>query len=92
MPDAEEISLGLIVESSSGKILGAQAVGKEGAAWRINLFALAIHGGMTLYDIMDTEFAYNPPMYDPVSQVAEIALKRLRLPTKECKKIFFPVV
>jgi len=95
MPDAEEISIGVIVESSSGKILGAQAAGKEGAAWRINLFALAIHGGMTLYDIMDTELAYNPPvsqMYDPVSQVAEIALKRLRLPTKECKKIFFPVV
>ncbi len=94
MPDAEEISLGVIVESGSGKILGAQAVGKEGAAWRINLFALAIHGGMTLYDIMDTELAYNPPvsqMYDPVSQVAEIALKRLKLPPKQCEKIFFPV-
>ena len=94
MPDAEEISIGVIVESGSGKILGAQAVGKEGAAWRINLFALAIHGNMTLYDIMDTELAYNPPvsqMYDPVSQVAEIALKRLKLPPKQCEKIFFPV-
>ncbi len=94
MPDAEKISLGVIVESSSGKILGAQAVGKEGAAWRINLFALAIHGGMTLYDIVDAELAYNPPvsqMYDPISQVAEIALKRLKLPPKECEKIFFPV-
>ena len=94
MPDAEEISLGVIVESGTGKILGAQAVGKEGAAWRINLFALAIHGNMTLYDIMDTELAYNPPvsqMYDPVSQVAEIALKRLKLPPKQCEKIFFPV-
>jgi NADH oxidase (H2O2-forming) len=93
MPDAEEISLGVIVELGSGKILGAQAVVKEGAAWRINLFALAIHGGMTLYDIMDAELAYNPPvsqMYDPVSQVAEIALKRLKLPTKQCEKIFFP--
>ncbi|MBU4389107.1 MAG: FAD-dependent oxidoreductase [Proteobacteria bacterium] len=94
MPDAEEISLGVIAESGSGKILGAQAIGKEGAAWRINLFALAIHGGMTLYDIMDAELAYNPPvsqMYDPVSQVAEIALKRLKLPPKQCEKIFFPV-
>ncbi len=94
MPDAEEISLGVIVESGSGKILGAQAVGKQGAAWRINLFALAIHGGMTLYDIMDAELAYNPPvsqMYDPISQVAEIALKRLKLPPKQCEKIFFPV-
>ncbi len=94
MPDVEEISLGVIVESGSGKILGAQAVGKQGAAWRINLFALSIHGNMTLYDMMDTELAYNPPvsqMYDPVSQVAEIALKRLKLPPKQCEKIFFPV-
>ena len=94
MPGAEEISLGVIVESGSGKILGAQAVGKEGAAWRINLFALAIHGGMTLYDVMDTELAYNPPvsqMYDPISQVVEIALKRLKLSPKQCEKIFFPV-
>jgi hypothetical protein len=29
-------------------------------------------------------------MYDPISQVAEIALKRLKLPPKECEKIFFP--
>ncbi len=49
---------------------------------------------MTLYDIVDAELAYNPPvsqMYDPISQVAEIALKRLKLPPKECEKIFFPV-
>jgi NADH oxidase (H2O2-forming) len=93
MPAAKEMNLRVIVDSSDGRILGAQAVGKEGAGWRINIFALAIHGGMTLYDIMDTELSYNPPvsqMYDPISQVAEVALKRLRLPPKECDKVFFP--
>lgn len=93
MPGSKEMSLRVIADATDGKILGAQAVGEEGAGWRINLFALAIHGGMTLYDMIDAELSYNPPvsqMYDPVSQVAEIALKRLGLPPKECNNVFFP--
>jgi NADH oxidase (H2O2-forming) len=93
MPDTKEINLRVIVDVKDGKILGAQAVGEEGAAWRINIFALAIHGGMTLYDLMDAELSYNPPisqMYDPISQVAEIGLKRLKLAPKECEKVFSP--
>lgn len=93
MPGCSTINLRVIVDASSGRILGAQAIGEQGAAWRINLFALAIHGGMTLYDLLDTELSYNPPfsqMYDPVIQLAEIGLKRLRLPPKECTEAFFP--
>ena len=93
MPGAKEITLRVIVDPKDGKILGAQAVGEEGAGWRINLFALAIHGNMTLYDLMDAELSYNPPvsqMYDPISQVAEVGLKRLRLLPRECEKVFFP--
>ncbi|MGA1866047.1 MAG: FAD-dependent oxidoreductase, partial [Thermoplasmatota archaeon] len=93
MPGCSSINLRVIVETSSGKILGAQAIGAQGAAWRINLFALAIHGGMTLYDLLDSELSYNPPasqMYDPIIQLAEIGLKRLRLPPKECTQGFFP--
>jgi NADH oxidase (H2O2-forming) len=93
MPTSKDINLRVVVNASDGKILGAQAVGEEGAGWRINLFALAIHGGMTLYDLMDAELSYNPPvsqMYDPVSQLAEVALKRLGLPPRECKNAFFP--
>jgi NADPH-dependent 2,4-dienoyl-CoA reductase/sulfur reductase-like enzyme len=92
MPDAKEINLRVIVDAKDGKILGAQAIGEQGAGWRINLFALAIHGHMSLYDLMDAELSYNPPisqMYDPISQVAEIGLKRLRLGPKECEKVFF---
>jgi NADH oxidase (H2O2-forming) len=93
MPDAKEITLTVIVNKKDGKILGAQAVGEEGAGWRINLFALAIQGRMTLYDLMDAELSYNPPvsqMYDPISQVADIGLKRLKFPPKECETVFFP--
>ena len=93
MPDCTEIHLRVILDRKCGKILGAQAIGEEGAGWRINLFALAIHGEMTLYDLLDTELAYNPPvsqMYDPITQLAEIGLKRLRLPPRECTNSFFP--
>ena len=93
MPGAKEITLRVIADAKDGTLLGAQAVGEEGAGWRINLFALAIHGKMTLYDLMDAELSYNPPisqMFDPISQVAEIGLKRLRLGPKECEKVFFP--
>jgi len=93
MPECSTINLRVIVDRSCGKILGAQAVGEQGAAWRINIFALAIHGGMTLYDLLDTELSYNPPvsqMYDPITQLAEIGLKRLKLPPKECVEPFFP--
>ncbi|MGA1793484.1 MAG: FAD-dependent oxidoreductase [Thermoplasmatota archaeon] len=93
MPECTTINLRVIVDRSCGKILGAQAIGEQGAAWRINIFALAIHGGMTLYDLLDTELSYNPPvsqMYDPITQLAEIGLKRLKLPPKECVDPFFP--
>jgi NADH oxidase (H2O2-forming) len=93
MPDAKLIHIRIIVNAGDGRILGAQAVGEEGAAWRINLCALAIHGKMTLHDLMNAELSYNPPvsqMYDPISQVAEIGIKRLKLTPEECKRVFFP--
>jgi len=93
MPDGKEIELRVVVDSKDGRILGAQAVGAEGAGWRINIFALAIHGGMTLYDLMDAELSYSPPasqMYDPISQLAEVGLKRLRFSPRECRKVFLP--
>jgi len=93
MKDCHTINLRAVVERGSGRILGAQAIGEDGAGWRINIFALAIHGNMTLHDLLDTELAYNPPlsqMYDPITQLAEIGLKRLRLPPRECTETFFP--
>jgi len=93
IPDGKEMNLRVVVDSKDGRILGAQGVGEEGAGWRINIFALAIHGGMTLYDLMDAELSYSPPvsqMYDPISLLAEIGLKRLRFPPRECRKVFLP--
>jgi NADH oxidase (H2O2-forming) len=94
IPGNTEISLRVVCDERDGRILGFQAIGHEGAGWRANVFALAIQGGMTLLDIMDAELSYNPPvsqMYDPIYQLAEIALKRLRLEPKAPSEVFFPL-
>jgi NADH oxidase (H2O2-forming) len=93
IPGTKEIHLRVIVDVACGKILGAQAIGEEGAGWRVNIFALAIHGNMTLYDLVDAELSYYPgvsQMYDPIAQVVEIGLKRLKLSARECSTVFFP--
>ncbi len=82
MPGATRLVLRIVVDGVDGRILGAQAIGEQGAAWRVNVLALAISAGLTVRDIADAEFSYCPPVsdvYDPLSQVAEIAIKRLKL-------------
>jgi NADPH-dependent 2,4-dienoyl-CoA reductase/sulfur reductase-like enzyme len=91
IPGATDVHLRIIVDTETKKILGAQAIAEEGAASRVNIFALAIHGNMSLYDLIDTELSYFPrvsQMYDPIAQVVEIALKRLKMGPKECAEVF----
>jgi NADH oxidase (H2O2-forming) len=91
IPGAKEINLRIVVEEDTGKILGAQAVGEEGAGARINVIALAIQAGMNLYDLLDAELSYYPKvsqMYDPLTQLAEVAMKRLRMDPKPCRERF----
>ncbi|MDO9538020.1 MAG: FAD-dependent oxidoreductase [Thermoplasmata archaeon] len=75
-----ELSLRLVVDGDTGKILGGQAIGKEGAAWRINVIGIMASKGMTIFDLQDTEFAYCPPVsdvFDLLSRAADIAVKRI---------------
>jgi NADPH-dependent 2,4-dienoyl-CoA reductase/sulfur reductase-like enzyme len=59
-PGAESMSLKLVFASDTGKILGAQAVGKDGVDKRIDVIATAIYGGLTVSDLMNLELAYAP--------------------------------
>src|SRR5699024_2245770 len=60
----------LIFDKESGRIYGAQAVGKDGADKRIDVIATAMKGGLTVMDLSDLELAYAPPYSsakDPVN-------------------------
>lgn len=64
-PDAEHVSLMLIWDRKTGKILGAQVAGKDGADKRIDVIATAIAGGMTIDDLAELDLAYAPPFNSP---------------------------
>lgn len=59
-PGAERVSLKLLFDPESGKLLGAQGVGFDGVDKRIDVIATAIFAGLTVDDLMDLELAYAP--------------------------------
>ncbi|AGT32389.1 CoA-disulfide reductase [Geobacillus genomosp. 3] len=75
-PNAETMTFKLIFDRETGRIYGAQVVGKEGADKRIDVIATAIKGGLTVRDIPDLELAYAPPFSsakDPVNMAGYVA-------------------
>ena len=61
MPDAAPMHFKLLFEVPTGKILGAQAIGKGDVTKRIDTVATAIKFGGTVEDLKDLEFSYAPP-------------------------------
>ncbi|WP_042278094.1 FAD-dependent oxidoreductase [[Clostridium] dakarense] len=61
MPDASPMHFKLIYEVPTGRILGAQAIGKGTADKRIDVIATVIKFGGTLDDLTDLELCYAPP-------------------------------
>lgn len=61
MPDAAPMHFKLLFEVPTGKILGAQAIGKGDVTKRIDIIATVIKFGGTVEDLKDLEFSYAPP-------------------------------
>lgn len=71
-PGATQTSFKMLFDPNTGKILGAQGVGKDGIDKRIDLIANSIKAGFTVYDLQDTEVCYAPPYNsakDPVNMM-----------------------
>lgn len=60
-PGAKPLTLKIVWEPQSGRLLGAQASGFEGIDKRLDVLATAILGGMTVDDLCHLELAYAPP-------------------------------
>lgn len=74
-PGAMPLTIKLVYKKD-GTILGAQAVGVEGADKRIDVIATAIKGGLKIFDLPDLELAYAPPFgsaKDPVNIAGYVA-------------------
>jgi NADPH-dependent 2,4-dienoyl-CoA reductase/sulfur reductase-like enzyme len=80
LPEARPIVVKMLAEQGTGRILGAQLVGEEGAGKRIDAVAVALTAGFTVEDLLNTDLAYAPPfspLWDPIQVAARKALALL---------------
>jgi NADPH-dependent 2,4-dienoyl-CoA reductase/sulfur reductase-like enzyme len=79
-PGASFIYVQMVGDTKTGCLLGAQMVGKEGVAHRINAPAVALHNRMTVEDYCQTDLSYAPPFgptWDPTLTAANQLLKKM---------------
>jgi NADPH-dependent 2,4-dienoyl-CoA reductase/sulfur reductase-like enzyme len=77
-PGAKDITVKLLAEKNSGRLLGGQIIGEEGAAKRIDVLATALTHNLTLQNIIDLDLSYAPPfspVWDPVQTAARALIK-----------------
>ena len=87
-PGAAALSIKMLFDPMSGKVLGAQAVGADGVDKRIDVFAVAIRAGLTVFDLEELELSYAPPFgsaKDPVNFAGFVAANALRGDVKLCR-------
>jgi rhodanese-related sulfurtransferase len=75
------MTLKLLFDPETGKVLGAQAVGGAGVDKRIDVLAVAIQAGMTVFDLEEMELAYSPQYgsaKDPINMAGFVAGGLLR--------------
>ncbi|MCZ7535519.1 MAG: FAD-dependent oxidoreductase [Acidimicrobiia bacterium] len=68
-PGATPITVKVVAEKMTGRLLGAQIIGREGAAKRIDVIAAAIWNEMTAEELSQLDLGYAPPfspVWDPV--------------------------
>jgi NADPH-dependent 2,4-dienoyl-CoA reductase/sulfur reductase-like enzyme len=76
LPDPPSMTVKLLAERGTGRLLGGQIVGGHGAGKRIDTIATALHARMRVDDVAGLDLAYAPPsgtVWDPVA----IAARRL---------------
>jgi len=75
-PGTGPMSVKIFAEKGTGRLLGGQIVGKEGAAKRIDTLATALHSEFTVEDLINLDLGYSPPfsaVWDPVQIAARQA-------------------
>jgi NADH oxidase (H2O2-forming) len=78
-PGAKDITVKVLIDARTGKVLGGQAAG-DGAGARINVISMAIRCGIDVYSLSRTEMAYCPMVaenYDVLNKAADFAVRKL---------------
>ena len=79
-PGSTSIWVQMVGDQRSGRLLGAQMVGREGVVHRINAVAVALHAKITVDQFSQSDLAYAPPfgpVWDPLLTAANQLIKKL---------------
>jgi CoA-dependent NAD(P)H sulfur oxidoreductase len=79
-PGSRKLTVKLVFEPGTGRLLGGQILGKDGAAGRIDTIAAALHAKMSVEDFYEVDMGYAPPfspVWDPMLIAAGQALKKI---------------
>lgn len=79
-PGGAPVTVKVVLEKATGRILGAQLVSQSDVSKRADIFAVAITAGMTVEEFGLLDLTYAPPfapVYDPVIVAANVAIKKV---------------
>lgn len=82
-PGASPMAVKMLAERRTGRLLGVQIVGREGAAKRVDIAAVALTAGLTVEQMTALDLGYAPPfspVWDPVLVAARKAAAKIREP------------
>ncbi|MGW2988378.1 FAD-dependent oxidoreductase [Streptomyces goshikiensis] len=80
-PGATEMTVKMLAERRTGRLLGVQIVGGAGSAKRVDVAAVALTAGMTVDQVVSLDLGYAPPfspVWDPVLVAARKAVTAVR--------------
>ncbi|MGI5446064.1 FAD-dependent oxidoreductase [Streptomyces sp. CA-243310] len=80
-PGATEMTVKMLAERRTGRLLGVQLVGGAGAAKRVDIAAVALTAGMTVDQVVSLDLGYAPPfspVWDPILVAARKAVAAVR--------------
>ncbi|MFE6133392.1 FAD-dependent oxidoreductase [Streptomyces sp. NPDC056437] len=80
-PDTAPMTVKILAERRTGRLLGTQIVGREGAGKRVDIAAVALTAGMTVEQMTALDLGYAPPfspVWDPVLVAARKAVAAVR--------------
>ncbi|MGW4441486.1 FAD-dependent oxidoreductase [Streptomyces sp. NPDC004682] len=80
-PDAAPMTVKMLAERDTGRLLGVQIIGGEGAGKRVDIAAVALTAAMTVEQMTALDLGYAPPfspVWDPVLVAARKAVARVR--------------
>ncbi|MET9843826.1 FAD-dependent oxidoreductase [Streptomyces ossamyceticus] len=83
-PGAAPMTVKMLAERRTGRLLGMQIVGREGAGKRVDIAAVALTAGMTVEQMTALDLGYAPPfspVWDPVLVAARKAVTAVRSET-----------